>query len=33
MPYLTDRACDIIFYGTSTPPAKGGEIAHDGTNP
>ena len=33
MPYLTDRACDIIFNGTSTPPAKGGEIAHDRTNP
>jgi len=23
----------IIFYGTATPPTKGGEIAHDGTNP
>ena len=22
----------IIFYGTSTPPARGGELAHDGYN-
>ena len=25
--------CGIIVSGTSTPPTKGGEIAHDGTNP